>query len=371
MIVPHSQSFNFLGFIHLKTLKIDPNKVPDSVVSLVNDIQNDAPEPTKTIADYFNEALVPQGIEIPKPVTIFEIEGVPVFTKKSLSTLKGKAKSGKTTATAWFVSQTIKNDMTALWIDTEQGLYYASRTQHWVLSIAGMPTCDRLKMYDLKIHKPNVRSQIIELAIQEFEPDIVIVDGIRDLVFDINSPEEATNTAGDLMKWAEIYDCHILSIIHENKDNGNARGHIGSEMINKSETVIRVELKGGITVCEPEFSRGEPFGAFAFDRDDHGLPVIIGNYKVSSSSHESNAKKVLPIDIPSTEHNEYLSQVFKHDDELSYNDLLHGISAVFEQYGITMGINRTKNFIQFYIQHSYIKKMEKRSNKTYYSYANV
>lgn len=338
---------------------------------LIDSIIEDAPEPTKTLSDLFNEALIPQGVEIPKPVTIFEIEGIPVFTKKSLSTLKGKAKSGKTTVTAWLVAQTIKNEMTALWIDTEQGLYYASRTQHWVLSISGLITSEYLRMYDLKIHKPNVRSQIIEMAIKEFTPDIVIIDGIRDLVFDINSPEEATNISGDLMKWAEVYDCHVMSILHENKDNGNARGHIGSEMINKSETVIKIENKDGLTVCIPEFTRGEPFLPFAFDRDDRGIPVIIGTYKISSSKHESNSKKVLPIDIPANEHHEYLTIVFKHESELSYNDLLHGISAVFEQYGITMGVNRTKNFIQFYIQQSYVKKLEKRSNKTYYSYTNV
>lgn len=310
-------------------LSIDPDKIPNTVVKLVDDINSSAPEPTKTIDDLFNESLVPQGIEIPKPVTIFELEGIPVFTKKSLSTLKGKAKSGKTTVTAWLVSQTIKNEMTALWIDTEQGLYYASRTQFWVLSIAGLVSSPHLKMYDLKIHKPNIRSQIIELAIKEFNPDIVIIDGIRDLVFDINSPEEATNISGDLMKWAEIYDCHVMSIIHENKDNGQARGHIGSEMINKSETVIKVEVKDGVTVCMPEFTRGESFLPFAFDRDDNGIPVIIGSYKIASSKSESNSKKVLPIDIPSNEHHEYLAIVFKHETELSYNDLLHGISAVF------------------------------------------
>lgn len=338
---------------------------------LASAISNDAPEPTKTISDLYNESLIPQGIEIPKPETIFSIGDIPVFTKKSLSTLKGQAKAGKTTATAWIVAQTINQGMNVLWIDTEQGLYYASRTQFWVLKIAGVTISEHLRMYDLKMHNPKIRVQIIEMAIKEALPDIVVLDGVRDLVFDINNPEEATNITGDLMRWAEVYDCHVMSILHENKGNNQARGHIGTELINKSESVIKVEKDKGVTVCTSEFSRGEPFEPFAFDRDGYGLPVMLGDYKTSSVNSESNAKKLLPIDIPAAEHWQYLDIVFKHESELSYNDLLHGISAAFEQYGVTMGINRTKNFIQFYIQHNYVKKMDKRSNKTYYQYAKV
>lgn len=337
---------------------------------LVLDIVEEAPEPTKTISDLYNEALIPQGIEIPKPEVIFSLGGIPIFTKKSLSTLKGQAKAGKTTATAWIIAQTIQQSMNVLWIDTEQGLYYASRTQFWVLKIAGLSSSDFLRMYDLKIHRPTTRVQIIEMAIKDYNPDIVVLDGIRDLVFDINNPEEATNISGDLMRWAEAYDCHVMSILHENKNNENARGHIGTELVNKSETVIKVENEKGVTVCKPEFSRGEPFAPFAFDRDDHGIPVMLGDYKVSSNS-ESNQRKVLPIEILEVDHRQYLSMVFNQESELSYSDLLHGIAAAYEMYGITMGITRTKNFIQFYIQHNYIKKMDKKSNKTFYSYVNV
>lgn len=70
---------------------------------------------------------------------------------------------------------------------------------------------------------------------------LVIIDGIRDLMLDINNPREATLIVNYLMKWTEEFNLHIHTVIHQNKGDENARGHIGTEINNKSETVLRVE----------------------------------------------------------------------------------------------------------------------------------
>lgn len=320
----------------------------------------------KSIYDLADEALIPQGIEIPKPEMVFAMDGIPVFTKKSISTLIGKAKSGKTTCTAWVIAQAIKENMKVLWIDTEQGMYYASRTQHWVLNIASITESDNLRFYDLKIHNPTIRLKIVEILINQIEPDIVVIDGIRDLVFDINAPDEATIVTGHIMRWADVNNCHILSILHQNKGNEHARGHLGSEMINKSETVIQVSQDDkNITICEPAFTRGEPFPIFAFDRDSYGMPVLV-NYSPKISGGESNSKRALPIEIDEKTHRECLTRAFGVELQLSYADLLSNISASFEYYGMAMGIVRSKSFIAFYMQNNYLMKAEKVSNKTFY-----
>ena len=182
---------------------------------ILAELEAETPSPSKTISDLISEALVPQGVEIPKPEIIFGIADIPMFTKKSLSVLKGQAKAGKTTATAWITANVINQHINVLWIDTEQGLYYASRTQSWILRIAGLERSEHLNMYDLKIHSPTKRIEIIEELISSDMFDLIIVDGIRDLVFDINSPEEATITVNRLMRWADLYDCHVLNIIHQ------------------------------------------------------------------------------------------------------------------------------------------------------------
>lgn len=339
----------------------------DTAKLILDEIKSGIAE-NKTTLELAEEALIPQGVEIPKPELIFALDGIPLFTKKSLSTLKGKAKAGKTTCTAWVIAQTINKEMNALWIDTEQGAYYASRTQFWVLGIAKKITSPYLRFYDLKIHNPKIRTEIVELLIQTYHPDIVIIDGIRDLVFDINDPEQATVTTGNLMKWADLYDCHILSVIHENKGSDHARGHLGTELINKSETVIKVSQDDRkITICEPEFTRGEPFKPFAFDRDTNGIPVMV-DYKPQISSGESNSKKVLPVEIDVKIHHECLVQAFGIEVQLAYTELVLAICAAFEMYGMSMGQVRSKSFISFYVQKGYLSKAEKTSNKTFYVY---
>ena len=60
-------------------------------------------------------------------------------------------------------------------------------------------------------------------------------------MLDINSPREATLIVNYLMNWTEEFNLHLHTVIHQNKGDENARGHIGTEINNKSETVLRVE----------------------------------------------------------------------------------------------------------------------------------
>ena len=43
------------------------------------------------------------------------------------------------------------------------------------------------------------------------------------------------------MRWSSYYELHIHTVLHLNKGDDNTRGHIGSELNNKAETVLLVE----------------------------------------------------------------------------------------------------------------------------------
>ncbi len=49
-----------------------------------------------------------------------------------------------------------------------------------------------------------------------------MIDGIRDLLTDINSPDQATEITDFLMKWAERFNIHIIVILHQNKTDTHA-----------------------------------------------------------------------------------------------------------------------------------------------------
>ena len=319
------------------------------VQKLIDDINKEA-EAQKTIEDLIRESLIPQGVHVPEPDIVFGINGVSIFTKKSISTLIGRAKSGKTTATAWVVSQSILSEINVLWIDTEQGLYYGSRTQHWILAMSGEKSSPYLKFYDLKIFNPNQRVEMIEWIIKDLKPDLVVVDGIRDLIFDINNPEQATLITGDLMRWAEQYNCHIMNILHQNKGNEHARGHLGTEMINKSETVMKVEQnEDKLIVCTPEYTRSKEFEAFAFDRDEAGMPTLVEGYSGKIETNSGDNRRIKKVDPWDPAYNDSIPEIvdycFKDAEFLTRSNLKENIINYFNKNGVEIGDPKARGFM--------------------------
>ena len=186
----------------LQGLQSEKEQAKDRVFKVDLQDLNETKEPENKWLQIAMAHLVPQDTIPPEPEAIFSFNGIPVFTKKSLSTIIAKAKAGKTTVTAWVVAQMLNEGVKILWMDTEQGLYYSSRTQHWVLSIAGLTLSENLDFFDLKTFPPNERIEIIIALLQAKKYDLLVLDGVRDLVFDINKPEEATIITSHLMKWA-------------------------------------------------------------------------------------------------------------------------------------------------------------------------
>jgi hypothetical protein len=313
--------------------------------------------------------LIPQGIDIPAPDIIFQIQGVPMLTKKSISLLIAKAKAGKTTVAAWIIAQGILLGIKVLWIDTEQGLYYASRTQYWILSTAGLQKSDKLSFYDLKIYAPNDRINIIEALIKSGDYELIVIDGIRDLVFDINDPKEATNTATNLMKWAEVYNTHLLTILHQNKGNEHARGHLGAELTNKAETVLKVSQgEANEIIIESEFARGEPFQTFALTRGEAGKPSLLENWKAPAKSEKPRSQKVLlPTEIIKETHIEILQKVFNAEPKKKYNELLSSLkNQINSWYGYSISDAKVKNYIQYYLDESIITKSGQKPQTRYF-----
>lgn len=305
---------------------------------------------TKDFAEMVQKAFIPQGVDIPKPDSVFTYNGIDLFTKKSISLITAKPKAGKTTATAWMVAQMINLGVKVLWLDTEQGEYYSSRTQFWILSIAKLERSENLIYYDLKIHPPEERTEMIEYLLENGTYDFIVIDGIRDLVYDINSPDEATLTATNLMKWAEVQNIHILTILHQNKGNENARGHLGSELLAKGETCIKLAVNDAKQiVIEPEYTRGPAFETFALGRDENGIPYLIDDWEQSVKSDKKD-KIFLPNQIDDITHFEILRKVLPADPKKKLSEFLQSLknelSAV---YSYSIPDSKINAFKQYYL----------------------
>lgn len=222
---------------------------------------------------------------IPKNVYVSEIKNTKKFSRKNISAWKGKAKAKKTFAMTMWGSSAIagtnlyqtfksykKNNL--LWIDTEMSPVDAQRVAIRMQKLVG--NTDNLFLYGFRPLSPKERIEKIEEALKLHKPDVLVIDGVRDLVWNINDPVESTTVVTMVMKWSYDYDMHIAVVIHQNNEGG-ARGHIGTELENKAETVIGVvrdETDINISTISESFGRGKGFDDFDFFIDEDGIPVV-------------------------------------------------------------------------------------------------
>lgn len=279
------------------------------------------------------KSVVPQGVELPQPVTLFELKGIPIMTKNEMSLLIAKPKQGKSTVASWIVAQLLSEEKKVLVLDTEQGQYYSSRSQYWTLSSVGLQFSLNLTYLDLKKFSPGERLNIINAYLAEYgqELDLIVLDGVRDLVIDINQSSDFMPIINELMRWTVDYDLHILNILHKNKVDANARGGIGTELQNKCETTIDVSLEGAQIVVSPIYTRNQVFEPFVIIRDTYGIPKFGEDYTPPVS--EMKRKQQLKwYDISIIQHTRLLKDVFTNDFKPSRRDLLTRLASIYGSY---------------------------------------
>ena len=87
------------------------------------------------------------------------------------------------------------------------------------------------------------RRSLLKEAVERYGPDLVIVDGIRDLVNDINDGVLAQEVMEELLHLATERNCCIVCVLHQNKgsEDHNLRGWIGTDLMNKAFEVYACE----------------------------------------------------------------------------------------------------------------------------------
>lgn len=291
--------------------------------------------------------------EPPDELPINKIGFAPIATAGNHSLIIGKKKSRKSLFLVLWLDLYLKvnpgYDLSEVLIfDTEQGKRHVWKVMDRIQRMTG----HKVTILYLRGKSPAERKQIIEEAIKDNRPKVVFIDGIRDLISNINDPDQST----DLITWIERitleFGVHIVNVLHQNKTNNDARGHIGSELLNKAEITIDLERdeKAECTIVKCESSRDIPFDPFAFTHNDQGLPEMVA---MPNSSGKA---------LPEFEQKERLKFIFKDGgDLLAYGDLCEGVKVHFN-----VGMNRAKNMIAEFNRNGWIIKNGNDKNKTIY-----
>lgn len=263
----------------------------------------EVPTDTDTLKKRLKGCYIDPNVELERPpiaLYISDNEATRTIRKRMLtlgnfSCVIGKSKSRKTflviilTAALLsirgiynkFFGNLPDNKRQILYFDTEQSDFDSAATAKRILKVANMPD-EHLAAFKLRDLTYLERCETIEYAFTFFKNiGLVVIDGIADLVKAINDEEEATRIVQCLMSWSKQYNCHIITVLHQNKNDNFATGWVGSLIMKKAEVIISVNKGKGSdkpSTASCDYSRGMDFNDFDF-HIENGLPVLSDEYE--------------------------------------------------------------------------------------------
>ncbi|WP_300770862.1 AAA family ATPase [uncultured Bacteroides sp.] len=284
------------------------------------------------------------------PPEILWVNGSTIGTLGNFSASTGKAKSKKTFNISAIVAAALTNDEVLhysclppdkrkiLYVDTEQSRYHCHKVMERILRLAGLPTDqdrDDFVFIVLREQTPDMRKRIIEYMLENMpEVGLLIIDGIRDLMYDINSPSESTDLINLLMRWS-----HIHTVLHLNKGDDNTRGHIGTELNNKAETVLQITKStqdGNISEVKAMHIRDRDFEPFAFRINDSALPEVVDGYVFQQPKQE----KSFPLtELTEQQHRTALENGFGKHTVQGYSNVIQALKQGYASIGYERGRN--------------------------------
>lgn len=293
------------------------------------------------------------------PPQIIWIDNSTIATLGNFSASTGKAKSKKTFNVSAIVAASLAGKQVLnyrahlpegkrriLYVDTEQSRFHCHNVLERILRLAGLPTTtdsENLDFICLREYSPAVRIEVIDYALRQNKGyGLVIIDGIRDLMLDINSTGESVEVINKMMEWSSRYDLHIHCVLHLNKGDNNVRGHIGTEMSNKAETVLVISKNNerpSVSEVHALHIREKEFKPFAFTVNEEGLPVIAEGHLFEETPNQKPKQRTGFMDLTVEQHREALSAAFGDKPIRGFENMLQAMMTAYEAIGFKRGRN--------------------------------
>ena len=326
------------------------------------------------LESYLSKGEIKATDKITIPPKILFVGDCTIATFGNFSASTGKAKSKKTFNISAMVAAAVTNSTVLnyraclpegkrniLYFDTEQSKFHCHSVLERIYKLSGLSLKEddpRLMFWGLREYTPKLRIAVIDYALRKYdEVGLVIIDGLRDLMYDINNGKEATDVMTVLMAWTSVYELHIHTVLHLNKNDNNPRGHIGTELENKAETVLIISkntMNNSVSEVKPMHMRDKEFTTFAFHIDDNKLPVLDSSMSVTVVKPREKSLVSLDNEV----HQEILGKVFEENTPTKYNELVDVVAQAYEAAGYKRGLNGIKGLIKLLTSKGIIVKEE-------------
>lgn len=257
---------------------------PDSFeqvrASIVETAESLTAEPGETLADRLRARLFNPDNPPPEPEARFSLGGIQIATPGNLTAISAAVKAGKSAfigamlasvftqdpdADCFGITSSNPDGLALVHLDTEQSPYdhhqlvvrarrraNAPGTPPWLFShcLTGLGHADCREALRFVLKDAADRCGWIHS---------VLIDGVADLVRDVNDPGESGDFVAELHGLAITYHCPIVGVLHLNPGSDTkTRGHLGSQLERKAETNLRLEKTDEITVAWSDKNRGAP-----------------------------------------------------------------------------------------------------------------
>lgn len=282
--------------------------------------------------------------DYPEPYYMLEYNGVPFSTIGGIQAISGQKKNGKSFVLTQLMAAILGNgaertlrflpglkvpertieylghEPRVLYVDTEMEKLNSAkvlRRVHWLCEWDMKQPNERFSVLWLKnmphdeaeqAHKR--RWRLIRTAIETTSPDIVFIDGIRDLLSSINDEQTAVEILSQMSTMAEERRMCIWNALHQNPrmnsdgEDSKMRGWAGTELGNKvSDTFISIKSKtaNGVTfTVKQQDARGKDVDDWKYEITDDagslGIPRIISSgSNLPSKSKEQEGDNIEDI----------------------------------------------------------------------------
>ena len=278
----------------------------------------------------------------PEPYYMLEYNGVPFSKIGGMGAMSGQKKNGKSFVFTELIAAIVGDGCErvqqylpglrvpertieflghkprALYIDTEMERLSSAKVMrrvHWLCDVdmnQPFPE-DRFAVLWLKNMPRNEdkrpyiqRFDLIKTAIEMIQPDVVFIDGLRDLVASINDEEAGTTILDYFGSIAEERNLSIWLALHQNPSRNNEvedakmRGWIGTELGNKvSDTLVSIKSKtaNGVTfTVKQQDARDKDLDDWKFEITDDAGNLGIPRITNSGTNMPSKSKEQVTCD---------------------------------------------------------------------------
>jgi len=217
----------------------------------------------------------PTNRDVAQPNWAVSIGGKNLFPEKEMIGVSGRAGKGKSQFSIQLFGSLAFNvpllDITplrkprqTLFVDGEQSEFDTAFRLNAMFRTLGIQEFssfpNNVEYLRLRSEPDNAKKKEITMeAIADLKPDLIFIDPLTDLIYDIEDKNEGVQLVNILLSKIDELNANLFAVVHQNEggDSLKLRENVGSELMRKCRQLISVDAKNG--GFEATATKGIPF----------------------------------------------------------------------------------------------------------------